>query len=103
MPEIFIFLLIFIGIIVVSSLVFGGWFIVTVVRGLATFLGLRSAELPGARRPSGAIQTGPPANQRLCPYELCKSTNDLSARYCRRCGRELGAARPVEVRRVAAW
>jgi hypothetical protein len=105
--EFLLFLAIFVGIMAISALVFGGWFIVMVVRGIATFLGLRPADAPrplqgGGRRPN-TIQAGPPGEQRLCPYELCKSTNDLSARFCRRCGRELGAPRAVRVRRAAVW
>jgi len=106
--EFLLFIAIFVGIMAISALVFGGWFIVMVFRGIATFLGLRPAETPrqfqggGGRRPI-TTQSGPPGQQRLCPYELCKSTNDLSARFCRRCGRELGAPRVVNVRRAAVW
>jgi hypothetical protein len=103
--EIVLFVAIFVGIMAISALVFGGWFIVMVVRGIATFLGLRSADAPPRLQNQRArpIQSGPPGEQRLCPYELCKSTNDLSARFCRRCGRELGAPRVVRVQRAAAW
>lgn len=107
MGEFFLFVAIFVGIMAISALIFGGWFIVMIVRGVAGFLGLRSAPpqpLPGARRPSGAVQIGPvPANQRLCPYELCKAPNDLPAKFCRRCGRELGRPQHANVRRAAVW
>jgi hypothetical protein len=107
MAEFILFVLIFVGIMAVSALIFGGWFLVMIVRGIASFLGLRPAAAGpaaiGPRRPSGAVQIGPVANQRTCPYELCKAANDGAARFCRRCGRELGAPSHPQVRRVAAW
>lgn len=106
MFEFILFIAIFVGIMVVSALIFGSWFLVMVFRGIAGFLGLRPTPpaMPiGSKRPSGAVQIGPVANQRVCQYELCKSPNDLSARFCRRCGRELAAPSPVRVRRAAVW
>src|SRR3954464_14955731 len=105
MGEFILFLAIFIGIMAVSALIFGGWFMVMLVRGIAGFLGFRNEpKAIGPRRPSGAAQIGPvpPANMRLCPYELCKSPNDVNARFCRRCGRKL-IAQPVPIRRAAVW
>jgi len=105
MAEFILFVLIFVGIMIVSALVFGGWFLVMLLRGLGTFLGLRQVQprANGPRRPSGAVQIGPVPNQRICPYELCKSPNDATARFCRRCGREMGAPLRPQVRRAAAW
>ena len=106
MAEFLLFVLIFVGIMVVSALVFGGWFLVMLVRGIGAFLGLRQTPPPaqiGVRRPSGAVQIGPVPNQRTCPYELCRAPNDGSARFCRRCGREMGAPLRPQVRRAAAW
>src|SRR5258706_297953 len=57
MAEFILFVAIFVGIMAVSALIFGGWFLVMLVRGIATFLGLRTAPPPampiGPRRPSG--------------------------------------------------
>ena len=104
MFEFILFLAIFIGIMAVSALIFGSWFLIMLFRGIAGFLGLRSTPPPiGPRRPSGAVQIGPVPNQRICPYELCKSPNDVTARFCRRCGREMVAPSPVKVRRAAVW
>jgi hypothetical protein len=105
MAEFLLFVLIFVGIMTVAVLVFGGWFLLMLVRGIGSFLGLRQAPPPpiGVRRPSGAVQIGPVPDERRCPYELCRATNDRSARYCRRCGRELGAPLRPQVRRAAAW
>lgn len=104
MGEFILFIAIFIGVMAVSALVFGGWFLVMLVRGIAGFLGLRAEpQAIGPRRPSGARQIGPvPPGLRTCPYELCKSPNDTDARFCRRCGRKL-VAQPVHARRAPAW
>jgi hypothetical protein len=115
MAEFILFLVIFVGIMAVSALVFGGWFLVMIARGIAAFLGVRPARVPpqmpagpqqgpyGFRRPSGAVQTGPVAGHRVCAYELCKAENDASARFCRRCGRQLAAPARVRVTRAAVW
>jgi hypothetical protein len=98
----------------VSALVFGGWFIVMIARGIGSFLGVRPSDPPrvpmpppqglyGVRRPSGAVQTGPVQGQRVCAYELCKAPNDATARFCRRCGRQLAAPARVHVSRAAVW
>ena len=106
--EFVIFILIFVAIMAVSALIFGGWFLALLIRGIASFLGMRRNPPPlpyrgGQRRPSGAIQTGPVVGQRQCQYELCKAGNDGTARFCRRCGRELTRPAHVNVRRAAVW
>jgi len=114
MFEFILFLAVFIGIMAISALIFGGWFIVMLVRGIGGFLGIRPTPPPipvGPRRPSGAVQIGPIRqaqnspliNQCICAYELCKATNDINAKFCRRCGRELATPSPVRVRRAAVW
>jgi hypothetical protein len=109
MGEFILFLVIFVGIMAVSALVFGGWFLVMIARGIGAFLGVRSGvprvppQPQGFRRPSGAVQTGPVAGQRTCAYELCKAPNDGTARFCRRCGRQLAAPARVQVSRAAVW
>jgi hypothetical protein len=111
--EFILFLVIFVGIMAVSALVFGGWFLVMIARGIGAFLGVRPAGVPqpppgqpmpyGFQRPSGAVQTGPVAGHRVCAYELCKADNDGTARFCRRCGRQLAAPARVRVNRAAVW
>jgi len=117
MGEFILFLVIFVGIMAVSALVFGGWFIVMIARGIGAFLGVRvlggnngnnrypvaQGNDPGVRRPSGSVQTGPIVGQRACAYELCKAPNDATARFCRRCGRQLAAPARVQVSRAAVW
>ena len=116
MGEFILFLVIFVGIMAVSTLIFGGWFIVMIARGIGAFLGVRvlggnsgNNRYPvaqggyGVRRPSGSVQTGPVVGQRTCAYELCKAPNDATARFCRRCGRQLAAPARVQVSRAAVW
>ena len=55
MGEFILFLLIFVGIMVVSALIFGGWFIVMIVRGIASTL---SVARP-ARSKNISTATGP--------------------------------------------
>jgi len=104
--EFVLFLAIFIGIMTISAFIFGSWVVISLFRGVGTFFGVRPVPPPtpiGPRRPSGAVQIGPVPNQRICQYELCKSPNDVSARFCRRCGREMVAVAPVKIRRAAVW
>jgi hypothetical protein len=106
MAEFILFIAIFVGIMAVSALIFGGWFLVMLFRGVASFLGLRPAppQVPlGPRRPSGTVQIGPVASQRMCPYELCRASNDGAARFCRRCGKPLASPSHVHVRQAAVW
>jgi len=98
--EIAIFLLIVLGVLVVTTLVFGGWLLVTVVRlisrGIAGLLGV-----PNYARPTLAS----PAILR-CPRARCHAENHPSAKYCRRCGANMHAAAqrtPVKVRRAAIF
>ena len=118
MGEFILFVIIFVGIMAVSALIFGGWFLVMLARGIGAFLGISSSTPPpphhnapppaiphggGVRQFNGAVQTGPVAEERTCGYELCKAQNDGSARFCRRCGRQLASPARVRVSRAAVW
>lgn len=87
-----------IGVIVVGTLVFGGWVIVSIVRLLARAVGGgASTSAPPARLP-------PAMQQRVsCVYANCRAGNELSARFCRRCGRPVAGRHGAVVRRVAMW
>jgi hypothetical protein len=103
MGEFILFTLIFVGIMAVSALIFGGWFLVMLVRGIAAFFGVRSEPPPIGPRRAGGVQVGPPMSRRLCSYELCRAPNEGNARFCRRCGRPLSAPIHAHVRRAAVW
>ena len=106
MGEFFLFLVIFVGIMVVSALIFGGWFIFMIVRGIASFFGLRHDVPPiEPPRPSGAARIGPVLHSRTsqCHNPLCRSLNDVGARFCRRCGHKMAQTAAAPARRAAVW
>jgi hypothetical protein len=74
---------IFVAVMAVTGLLFGGWVIVTIARIIGTVLG-------GRRR---AFSAGV-----LCPNARCRQSNPAGAAYCRRCGRSLDAAAGREPR-----
>ncbi|MDB5292856.1 MAG: hypothetical protein JWL69_4097 [Phycisphaerales bacterium] len=90
--------LIFIAVIVVTMIFFGGWVVVMIVRTVArAFGGPRTA--PVGRQ----VSYSPPPIQQLarCPQTRCMADNPAGARFCRRCGQAMEAGRAVRVRRVA--
>ena len=87
-------------------LIFGGWFIVMIVRGIASFFGLRHDVPPiEPRRASGAARIGPVLHGRTgpCGNPLCRAPNAATARFCRRCGQRMAQSQPASVRRAAVW
>ena len=110
MGEFLLFLVIFVGIMTVSALIFGGWFIVMIVRGIAGFFGMRHDIPPiEPRRASGAARVGPVMHRgaggaaAVCGNPLCRAPNGANARFCRRCGQKFAAAQGANVRRAAVW
>ena len=84
MYEVFVTILIFIGVIAVTALLFGGWLIVAVARGLTRLL--IGGEPAAAHRPV----FGPTAPNRVrCARPRCHAENPLGVRFCRRCGTSL--------------
>ena len=103
--DIVLAILIFLGVVIVSVLFFGGWVIVAIVRLLARALGGGRAPLPPARetpvrRPGARV---PPPARLVCGHDNCRGDNAAGARFCRRCGRPVGAGQRAVVRRVAMW
>lgn len=98
--EIAIFVLIVVGVVGLTALIFGGWLLVVVVRlisrGIAALLGV-----PNYARPRLAS-----AAMLRCPRARCHAENHPSARFCRRCGSGMNAnlqRTPVKVRRAAIF
>jgi hypothetical protein len=96
--EIFIAILIFIAVVIVAALVFGGWLIVATVRLIGRALGGigGTQSYPGTRMP-------PLPNLVRCEHAGCLAENPRRARFCRRCGRALGACAIRVVQRAALF
>jgi hypothetical protein len=92
--EILIAILIFIAVVVVGALVFGGWLIVAIVRLIGRALGGGAPAYAAHRMPALP-------NLVRCEHAGCLSENPRRARFCRRCGRVLGAHGTGAMRRVA--
>ncbi len=89
-------ILIFMGVMAVTAVIFGAWIMVTIVR--VVFRGLAAIFAPPALPPMPSATRGT-----MCPNESCRAVNPAAARFCRRCGRQLPQAQRVSVRRAAMW
>jgi hypothetical protein len=98
--DIVVAILVFLGVVIVSVLFFGGWVIVAIVRLLARALGGGRSYAPAP--PAPARLPAPPRNV-ICEHLNCRAPNSAGARFCRRCGRPAGTRVAPVVRRVAMW
>src|SRR5687768_12858850 len=99
MPELIVTILIFIAVIAITLLLFGGWLIAMIVSGLG-----RLAVLPFRARASGSVALeGDASPLRRCTSGRCRAENAPVATYCRRGGCAMRPAQQVPVRRVAMW
>jgi ribosomal protein L40E len=98
MAEIMFTIMLFVAVTAITAVLFGGWVIFVIIRGIARVLGT-ALGLPQA---PGAMQMRPIA-MRTCTNMRCLATNPLDARFCRRCGQHLPEAQRVAVRRAAMW
>lgn len=99
MFETIITILIFLAVMAVTAILFGGWLVVMIIRGIGKFLWRPTRQpLPAARKPlSGDVTL------QRCTNERCRAENAAAAAFCRRCGTPMRAAQHVPVRRVAMW
>lgn len=92
MTEPFSILILFMGVIAITAIIFGIWVVVSVVRLIfRTFFGLFRWE--ATPRPALGATI-------YCPRRGCHASNPVSARFCRRCGRELLKG---EIGHAAMW
>ena len=75
MGEFFLTLFIFVGVISVTLLLFGGWVAMAAAKGVGKL--------------AGAVLNGPTKAQRLCGHPECRQLNPTPAKFCRRCGRPM--------------
>ncbi len=102
MMEFLFTILIFFGVIALAAVVFGGWMLVWMARGIyRTLFGHRLVSQARASH-SMRIHRREPSSLR-CDRPLCRAENPAGARFCRRCGRSLPDAGRLSVQRVAMW
>lgn len=90
-------ILVFIAVIAITAVIFGGWIIFSIVRGIFGAV----AWLLDAPRPQQAIAHSSEGIR--CANQRCHATNPAGARFCRRCGTVLPEVQRVAVRRAAVW
>ena len=83
MGEFTLAFLIFAAVVIVTAILFGGWVIISVARGLGFLLGI--GPRPGTNAPRFRAATGGgPVLQ--CRVPGCGQINPPGARFCRHCG-----------------
>jgi hypothetical protein len=90
---------IFIAVIAITALIFGGWLVVTIIRGIIR-LAMYLFDIDGQRARPMPL---PGQNNATCPQANCRAPNTAGAAFCRRCGRPMPRAQRVTVRRAAMW
>src|SRR5438067_2145393 len=97
MAEFFLALFIFLGVMAVTALIFGGWVIVTVFRGLGSLFGVSSRQpmRGGMGAPPFAGQASAPAGYVQCRVQGCRHVNPADAKFCRHCGHAFPPPQPA--------
>jgi len=99
--DIVVAILIFIGVVIIVTLGFGGWVIVAILRLMTRALGGGGRSYAPPPRLPGSGRGNP------CAYSNCRAVNAPTARFCRRCGRPVAPGtvqrNAAVVRRVAMW
>jgi hypothetical protein len=93
------FILIFVGVIAITAILFGIWVFVGIIRIIARIVMAVFAPCPTRRR-SMPISRALPSIR--CGNDRCHAMNPANARFCRRCGQAVETQR-VHTRRVACW
>jgi ribosomal protein L40E len=83
MDDLVVTILIFIGVVAVTTVLFGGWVFMSFVRGAWRLIDR------GTNRTATESSVG-----RKCGNLGCRTTNPTHARFCRRCGTGLDEMRP---------
>ncbi len=82
MSESLTIVVVFMGVIVITAVVFAVWLVAMALRligrGILSLLGIGG--MTARREYEGTV---------VCPRDRCQALNPSSARFCRRCGREL--------------
>jgi len=100
--HVVVFTFLVIATLVVMSVLFVFWILVSIIRGFARLItGPGLHKQPRFSGPAmHPIRTSAGA-MRACPRENCRAQNPAAARFCRRCGHGFEPAQVVRARRVA--
>ena len=90
-------LLVLMGVIAVSTVVFAAWVVLSIVRWV--FRGVFGILGVGHQRPPALPHRT--FGSHRCSRPGCQTINPSAARFCRRCGRELD--NQMVMRRAAVW
>ncbi len=82
MGEVTLVALLIMGVIAITAVLFGGWLVVTLIKGVAHGIG---SLFSGSKPPLPPLQPG----QLRCGRKECRCVNPAAARYCRRCGAQI--------------
>jgi hypothetical protein len=98
MFETIVTILIFVAVIAITAVLFGGWLVLTIVRAL----GRAIFSSKGRDWDLTMLETTAATTAR-CPNDRCRAENPAAASFCRRCGTAMRSVQQVPVRRVAMW
>lgn len=84
MGEVVVIPFVFIAIIGISAILFGGWVLVCVFKGISHVVGMMFCAANAVTKGVDTHSDG------VCPS--CHQANPTSARFCRRCGRPMHGA-----------
>ena len=96
--DAFVAIFVAIAVIGVTAVLFGGWMLVAVMRGLGQVINLL---LGGGGPPRLSARPGSNGNVVRCPRARCHAENPAGVQFCRRCGRSLNVTEPARQRPAA--
>jgi len=100
LAEVFVTLFLFVVVIMVTALLFGGWVIFMIIRLIVRALGAVFSPTPA---PTRIVPLQGQSPMVTCSNPRCRGPNPLAARFCRRCGVALPSPQRVAARRAAMW
>lgn len=107
MTEIFVGWFLFAGVMVIATVVFTGWVIAKVARGLGRTLGLLPPKPSRMASPQRRAFSAPPqlpqSGSMQCRIAGCRHLNPTTAKFCRHCGHAFPQFQSVPARQVAVY
>jgi|SRR5688500_934948 len=97
MEGIIVTILIFLGVIAISAVLFVVWLVWEVVRLTCVLIW----RVLFGQRAAPAMIESKQANVIVCPNPRCRAENPTAAHFCRRCGSGMPGVQHVMVRRAA--